>query len=136
MDPEEEVFHLGRSGVLDACEIGLDRLDAELIASYGIHALLIDSGDFESIGSGSRILCRKAGNDTFHAVVARIVQDVELSIARILRRQRMRFHPFFIHMVVEIGLWRNGIVDARGVQTFQMLLSHRSRKSDAQRSKC
>ncbi len=124
VNPDQQILHILGLGVLDLGQVGLDGSCALAVAAHGVHGQLIDVGDLVGVGA----LCGVGGcqthHQTLHAVVARVVQDVELSVAAVLGAEGVVLHPLGVHVAVEILLRRDVGVEAFAVETFQMLLCH------------
>ncbi len=121
MHPKEEVGHLFRLGVFDLFEMSLYRLCAKLVATCRVHRSFIKRRDFVGIGAGLGIRGSKSRHDTAHAVVARIVEDVEHPVAGIFISEWVGFHPFLVDMVVEVSPCRNLLAYPLGIKAFEML---------------
>ena len=129
----EEVGHALFAGVLYTAEHRFDGFGAELVAAHGVHCHLVDSGHFVGVGAGSGVCGREAGDDALHAVVARVVEDVELAVAGVFRGQGMAFAPAVGHVVKEVFFRIHRLVDVVEVKAVEVFFGHYGERGCSQR---
>ncbi len=108
--------------VLDFLKVGEDRLGALSVAAGGIEGLVVDCRHLIGYSTGLGVGSSQIGYDVTHAVLAGVVQNVELTVAGMLGSERVSLHPAFVDMLIEVFRRRGSRVDVAWIQAFEVLL--------------